>query len=94
MKRRQKSTASIFLFILIFVMSLSVSSHSFGLTTSFEAVGNYRVYAKGVGLNNPSDNATTGNIQLNITGTPHGLHFYNLIILSFMAHKLYKSAQI
>lgn len=65
MKKIKTSTKV--LFGMIFLVAMFVSTNSYSLTTTFEATGNYRVYAKGVGLNNPS---TSGNIQLNISGSP------------------------
>ncbi|MFN3481111.1 MAG: hypothetical protein ACK415_12120, partial [Thermodesulfovibrionales bacterium] len=66
----KKLTSAKVLFGVIFLVTMFISTNSYSLTTTFEATGNYRIYAKGVGLNNPSEETTSGNIQLNISGSP------------------------
>jgi len=62
--------------ILIWGLIVFNTLPAYSLTTIFDDIGNYRIYAKGVGLNNPSDNTTSGNIQLNITGIPVKAYIY------------------
>jgi hypothetical protein len=73
--KRNKASGTILL-VVIFAVAMFISTDSYSLTTVFESEGNYKIYAKGVGLNNPSVNTTSGNIQLNITGTPVKAYLY------------------
>lgn len=70
MRVTQKSTVSTLLSITAFILCLLISPDSYSLTISFEETGNYKIYAKGVGLNNPLGNTTSGEIHMAIKGTP------------------------
>lgn len=67
--KKLKTSAKV-LFCMIFLVAMFISTNSYSLTTTFESTGKYRIYAKGVGLNNPPAESTSGNIQLNIAGSP------------------------
>lgn len=66
----KKHKLSVFLVVIMSATLILISRNSYSLTTAFESVGNYRIYAKGVGLNNPAAETTSGSIQFNITGVP------------------------
>lgn len=69
------STWIVLSIVMIFTVIVFVTN-AYPLSTVFESIGNYKIYAKGVGLNNPSADTTSGNIQLNVIGTPVKAYLY------------------
>lgn len=76
MEKRKKCCEALYLGLAAFVMTILFAANAPALTTIFESTGHYRIYAKGVGLNSPSSDATTGNIQLDIIGAPVKAYLY------------------
>lgn len=67
----------LYLGLAIFLTALLCATNAQALTnTVFSETGNYSVYAKGVGLNNPSAPSTSGTIQMFVTGTPVKSYLY------------------